>query len=198
MTAEQAPRSRKSPKRDLLLDAAFRLFYLSGYHAVGIDTILAEAGVAKMTLYNHFKSKDDLIVCALERRADEINNARSTALAEADNDPIAQLSALFDAYAAWFRSEGFNGCAFIRAISEYPDPASKVNQAVRLQKQVLIDLLEDLAQSLNAAEPNKLALQIYLLAEGSILRAHTFKDPDAAQTAKEAAIELARAAKRSA
>ncbi len=198
MTAEPATRSRKSPKRDLLLDAAFRLFYLSGYHAVGIDTILAEAGVAKMTLYNHFKSKDDLIVGALERRAEEIQDARSAALADAGDDPMVQLSTLFDAYGAWFRSEDFNGCAFIRAISEYPDQASKVNQAVRQQKQVLIDLLEKLTQKLNAAEPSKLAQQIYLLAEGSILRAHTFKDPDAAQTAKEAALELAQSAKRSA
>lgn len=194
-TAKPSP-SRKSPKRELLLDAAFRLFYLSGYHAVGIDTILAEAGVAKMTLYNHFKSKDDLIVAALDRRGREIQSARSKTLTGAGNDPIAQLSALFDAYEAWFRSPDFNGCAFIRAVSEYPDQASQVNLAVRRQKQVLIDRLEELTASLNAAEPSKLAHQIYLLAEGAIVRAHTFKDPEAARYAKDAAIELAKAASR--
>ena len=55
-----------SPKRDHLVDTAAALFQRDGFHATGIDTILAEAGVAKMTLYNHFKSKDELIVAALE------------------------------------------------------------------------------------------------------------------------------------
>ncbi len=188
--------SRKSPKRDQLLDAAFRLFYLSGFHAVGIDTILAEAGVAKMTLYNHFKSKDELIVAALERRAEEILAHRSAALEAAGNDPISQIEALFNAYENWFRTPDFNGCAFIRAISEYPDQASPVNQAVRRQKQILIDRIEAITTELRAPDPETLAQQIYLLAEGAILRAHTFKDPAAAQKAKAAAIELIEAARR--
>jgi AcrR family transcriptional regulator len=57
-----------TPKRDLLMDTAADLFYRDGYHAVGIDRILAEAGLAKMTLYHHFASKDELIVAVLERR----------------------------------------------------------------------------------------------------------------------------------
>ncbi|MDQ8182122.1 TetR/AcrR family transcriptional regulator [Pelagicoccus sp. SDUM812005] len=196
MSSTSAARSRKSPKRDLLLETAFRLFYLSGYHAVGIDTILAEAGVAKMTLYNHFKSKDELIVAALQRRADEILSAREATLSAASDDPLDQLSALFDAYEGWFKTPDFNGCAFIRAIAEYPDQASPVNQAVRQQKQILIDQLESLARKLPTDDPKSLATQIYLLAEGAIIRAHTFRDPAAAQLAKEGALALAKAARR--
>lgn len=191
------PNPRKSPKRDQLLDAAFELFYLSGFHAVGIDTILSEAGVAKMTLYNHFKSKDELIVAALERRAEQIVNQRNATLEEAGEDPYSQLEALFDAYETWFRSSDFNGCAFIRAVSEYTDSGSIVNQAVRRQKQILIDRLEEIAVELGAISPSVLAEQIYLLAEGAIIRAHTFDDPTAARKAKAAALTLAKASQTS-
>lgn len=192
MPASKQTRNRKSPKRDLLLDTAFRLFYLSGYHAVGIDTILAESGLAKMTLYHHFKSKDDLIVAALERRAAEIHEARSSTLTAAGDEPLARLSALFDAYETWFRSPDFNGCAFIRAIAEYPDESSKVNQAVKRQKQALVDALQVLAADFEVEDPASFALQLYLLAEGAIVRAHTFNDPQAATHAKAAALALVR------
>ena len=61
-----------SPKRDRLMATAWRLFYRDGYRAVGIDTLLAEAEVAKMTLYNHFDSKEALIVAVLEKRSAEL------------------------------------------------------------------------------------------------------------------------------
>lgn len=191
MTKPKSPTTRKSPKRDLLLDTAFRLFYESGYRAVGIDTILAEAGVAKMTLYNHFKSKDDLIVAALNRRASEIEEARETLLSQAGPAPLDKLTALFDGYDAWFRSGHFNGCAFIRAVAEYPDQDSKVNQAVRRQKQVLLDLLDQISKNLDTPDPAALTQQIFLLIEGAIVRSHTFNDPTAAQPAKAAALSLA-------
>ena len=76
MAVSTRPKRVSTPKRDHLLETAFRLFYRDGYHAVGIDTILAEAGLAKMTLYHHFKSKEELIVAALERRGEQIRVAR--------------------------------------------------------------------------------------------------------------------------
>ncbi|MBK1876708.1 TetR/AcrR family transcriptional regulator [Pelagicoccus mobilis] len=183
--------ARKSPKRELLLDTAFKLFYERGFHAVGIDTILAESGVAKMTLYNHFKSKDELIVAALEKRAAEILDHRTATIQEAGDAPLAKIAAIFDAYHQWFHSEGFNGCAFIRAIGEYPDETSPINQSVKRQKQILIDTFAQIATELKAKSPQLLAQQLYLLAEGAIIRAHTFQDPDSALAAKQAALDLA-------
>src|SRR5690242_19346682 len=108
MPATTPPAARAStPKRDHLLDTAFRLFYRDGYHAVGIDTILAEAKLAKMTLYHHFKSKEELIVAALERRGEQIRAHRDAALAKAGSSPRKRLLALFDSYASWFAAPDF-------------------------------------------------------------------------------------------
>lgn len=193
MSESQPVQRRRSPKRELLLDTAFRLFYEGGYHAVGIDKILAESGLAKMTLYHHFKSKDELIAAALDRRALQIRDLRSGALAAAGPEPLAKLSAIFDAYGHWFETPDFRGCAFIRAIGEYPDEDSPIKQLVKTEKQVLIDTFAAIAADLPAADPQALAQQLYLLAEGSIVRAHTFKDSSAAKTAKTAALALAQA-----
>src|SRR5512138_755897 len=110
-----------TPKRDRLLDVANRLFYRQGYHATGIDTILAEAELAKMTLYHHFASKEELIVAALARRSQAIGAALAAAMQAAGSSPRKRLQALFDWHAAWFADRQFNGCAFMRAVGEYPD-----------------------------------------------------------------------------
>jgi AcrR family transcriptional regulator len=184
-----------TPKRDHLLDTAFRLFYRDGYHAVGIDTILAEAKLAKMTLYHHFASKEELIVAALDRRSDEIQEAVQAALAKAGSSPRKRLAALFDHYEAWFSAKDFNGCAFIRAVAEYPQVDSPVHQAVVRRKQRSIQLLREILADYGVTGPDVLAEQIYLLIEGAVVSAHTFGDPAAANRARSAALTLVKAAR---
>ena len=179
-----------TPKRDLLLDTAFRLFYRDGFHAVGIDTILAEAGLAKMTLYHHFSSKDDLIVAALERRSAQVRERQASVMERSGPGARERLAALLDSYADWFRTADFNGCAFIRAVAEYPDEASPVHQAVVRHKQALIDTLTGLLSELGARDATVLARKIYLILEGAIVCAHTFGDPKAAGDASAAALTL--------
>ncbi|MCH6257007.1 TetR/AcrR family transcriptional regulator [Puniceicoccaceae bacterium K14] len=197
MSESSQAKPRSSPKRELLLDTAFRLFYAHGYHAVGIDTILAEAGVAKMTLYNHFKSKDELIVAALERRSSEISDDKLKALAKVSSEPLSQIEALFDWMDVWFRMPDFNGCAFLKAIAEYTDDDSPINQTVKKHKAASIASLIDLCQELDVPDPKNLAQQIFLLLEGSIIQAHTFGNADAAKLGKNAATTLIQAAKAS-
>ncbi|MCC5023121.1 MAG: TetR/AcrR family transcriptional regulator [Candidatus Synoicihabitans palmerolidicus] len=153
-------------KRDHLVETAFSLFYREGYHAVGIDKILRTAGLAKMTLYHHFKSKEELIVAALERRGVEIRELRQRNLASAGSSPRQQLLALFAAYEAWFNSPDFNGCAFIRAIGEFPAATSPVHQTATAEKQILIQTLESLLTELKVKRPDRVSLHIYLLIEG--------------------------------
>lgn len=194
MTKPVSAKRRASPKRDLLLDTAYRLFYAHGYHAVGIDTILAEAGVAKMTLYNHFKSKDDLIVAALERRAEEISAIKQAAVTNSALSPQEKIEALFDSLEKWFHAPDFNGCAFLKAIAEYTNDDSAINQMVKRIKGGSIELTESLCQEIGVNDPKTLANQIFLLMEGSIIQAHTFGNPEAARYGKEAAIALIQAA----
>lgn len=190
MPASPSTPRATTPKRDHLLETAFRLFYRDGYHAVGIDTILAEAKLAKMTLYHHFKSKEELIVAALERRGEQIRAAREAALAQAGSSPRKRFLTLFDGYAAWFRAPDFNGCAFIRAVAEYPEEDSPVHRAVVREKEKLIVTLEGLLAELGVGSPRVLARQIHLLLEGAIVSAHTFGDPSAALAARDAALAL--------
>jgi len=183
-----------TPKRDLLLDTAYRLFYRDGYHAVGIDTILAEAGLAKMTLYHHFSSKEELIVAALERRGQEIAGGIVTAVEAAGSSPRKRLLALFDWYERWFKSRDFNGCGFIRAAGEYPELASPVHQVVTRRKQASRDMLEQVLTDLGVSSPKNLAGQIQLLLEGAIVTAHISGNPDTILLARDAALALVKAA----
>src|SRR5258708_37367970 len=117
MPDQPKPRSDSTPKRDHLIATAFRLFYRDGYRAVGIDTILAEAKLAKMTLYHHFASKEALIVAVLEQRSSLINEKVQTLLAEAGPSPMKRFLAYFDRYDAFVSHKEFNGCPFIRSVA---------------------------------------------------------------------------------
>jgi AcrR family transcriptional regulator len=183
-----------SAKRTELLKAAWRLFYRDGYHAVGIDTVLAEAGVAKMTLYKHFPSKEELIAAVLERRSKELEALFETAIADAGRSATKRLLAIFVMMGAWFRMKDFNGCAFIKAVAEYPDPKSKPHQVAAAHKTMLLTRLTALAEALPAKNPEALAQTLMFLGEGAIVTAHMYERPEAAEEAAEAAKVLIAAA----
>ena len=84
-------------RRDHLVDTALEMFCRDGFHATGIDKILAHAGVAKMTLYNHFRSKDELILAALRRRDEKFRNWFMRAVERLGKTPRNRLLAIFDA-----------------------------------------------------------------------------------------------------
>ncbi|HRE81546.1 MAG TPA: TetR/AcrR family transcriptional regulator [Opitutaceae bacterium] len=169
------------------MDTAWRLFYRDGYHAVGIDTVLAAAGVAKMTLYKHFKSKEDLIAAVLERRSEELIGAYERAITAAGGSATKRLLTLFDVLDAWFRQRDFNGCAFIKAVAEYPDPHAKPHLVSTAHKAAFLRRLTELAKELPARSPAALAQALMLLAEGAIVTAHVSGHKDAARVASVAA-----------
>ena len=118
VTAPPAIRSPAGPARDKILATAFRLFYAQGFRAAGIDTIIAESGVAKATFYKYFPAKDDLILAYLEK-VDGVWTGQLHAAADAaGQDPAAQLVGLFDALTTACRRDGYRGCAFINAAAE--------------------------------------------------------------------------------
>jgi len=189
------PRGDSTPKREHLLATAFRLFYRDGYHAVGIDTILAEAKLAKMTLYHHFASKEELIVAVLEQRSALASEQVQALLKAAGPSPRKRLLAYFNRYDVWFSSKEFNGCPFIRAVAEYPEIHSPVHQAVIRHKQRSFATLQELLAGFDLAEPEPVATQISLLIDGAIVRAHIFGNPSALAHARNAALALVKAAK---
>lgn len=189
-TPGSPPPAPPSPKRDHLLATATRLFYREGYRATGIDTLLAEAGVAKMTLYHHFASKEDLIVAVLEQRSQGLTASTRTAMAAAGRSPARQLAAVFDALKQWFASDDFKGCAFIRALSEYPDPAHPIHRTAWQHKRAMNALLRDLVASAGVKDPGRLADTLSLLVDGAIVAAHATGTATPADAARGAALDL--------
>ncbi|MCT0199581.1 TetR/AcrR family transcriptional regulator [Synechococcus sp. CS-1325] len=179
-----------SAKRDVLLRTAGELFARQGYRAVGIDTVLAAAGVAKMTLYKHFRSKEELIAAVLEQRGEEIAAALSERIAAAPatpSNPGAPILAVFDWLADAVRSPEFHGCLFIKAASEYPDPQDLPRQAAEAFKVSCGTLLEALCRDLPATDPQALARQLQLLMEGVLVLAFLQRNSQAANDARLAA-----------
>ena len=176
-----------SKKRNHLVDTALRLFAQDGFHATGIDTILAEAGVAKMTLYNHFKSKDELIVAALARYNDKaIAQMRATA-EEATGNAEDKVLAIFDGFEDWFASPDFNGCLFINATAEYGDCDNPIHKECARHKRAVFDLYLSLARDAGVDDPRSTAQQLLLLREGAIVVAHVLDAPIAARQARRGA-----------
>lgn len=184
-----APAS-SSPKRDHLMATAWRLFYRDGLRAVGIDTILAEAGVAKMTLYNHFSSKEELIIAILEKRDVEFRASLMAQVDAAGPDPKQRLLAVFDWLEAWFGSEHFKGCVFIRAVSEYPDPTHPIHQTAWRHKVAVKAALTDLCAAAGAKDAATLAESLSLLIDGAIVTAHATQSTAPARSAAATASAL--------
>ncbi|MEA5391027.1 TetR/AcrR family transcriptional regulator [Cyanobium gracile UHCC 0139] len=182
--------ARSSAKRDALLDTAEGLFARHGYRAVGIDTVLAAAGVAKMTLYKHFRSKEELIAAVLERRGNTIAGGLAERIAAAPDDPGARLLAVFEWLEQAVRSPQFHGCLFIKAASEYPAAEDLPRQAAEAFKGECRELLEGLSRDLAVADPEGLARQLQLLFEGALVVAFLQRTPLAAADARRAAEAL--------
>ena len=177
----------ESAARRRIVETADRLFSAHGLRAVGIDRVIAEAGVAKMTLYHHFPTKDDLIVAALEHR-----DAAVMAYFRAAVEPVppaGRLDALFDALKTWFASPDFRGCAFANAIAALADPAHPGHGYARDHKRrfrALIDPVVTAAGGSAAA-----AEGTYLLIEGAVTAALLTGSAASADAARYAAKALA-------
>jgi len=182
MTAADTPH----PARDRLLGTAFRLFYAHGPRGVGIDTVIAESGVAKATLYKHFPRKDDLVLAYLDKVDQAWFGQLRAAARAAGDDPREQLVGMFDALVSACRREGFHGCAFINAAAE-TNAGSEIHARTVEHKAVVRAWVVDLAQRAGARDPQMLARQITLLVDGGLAAGVLDADPAAAEAAKHAA-----------
>lgn len=181
MTAKTSARTR-------ILDAASARFYARGLAATGIDVIIADAGVAKMSLYNNFASKADLVAAHLERRHEEFleRHRRRVDALPSDAGPHARALAVFDAYLDGADGE-FRGCGLLNAAGELPtgDPG---REAVARHKAVVEQMLRE------AVTDEGLAEHLSLLLEGAMVRAGLEGDPDRLRRAREMAAHLLEAA----
>jgi AcrR family transcriptional regulator len=172
--------SAKVAMEQRILETADRLFYQQGIRVVGVDTVAAEIGISKRTLYNYFPSKDDLIVAYLSRRLRPIEVSD-------DDPPAEQILGDFDRLEKAMRSDGYRGCPFMNAVAELADPTHAAHKIAVAHKEKRRTLFRTLLKKLHAPDPDKLATQLMILGEGAVAQALVHGDPKMARAAREAA-----------
>ena len=172
--------------RERILYAAIDLFYEHGFHEVGVDRVIDAAGVTKTTFYNHFESRDHLILEALETR-----DAWETALVErrmrelAGYDPRALLLAYFDVLDEWFSHPEYQGCLFVLASAEYPSPKHPVHRRAAQSFAAAETAMTGLAKAAGARDPTALGRTCAMLVQGALTRRLVSGDNGAARAARE-------------
>ena len=181
---------RRRSGRDRILEAAYDLFSRSGVRAVGVDTITAEADVAKMTLYRNFASKNDLALAFLALREQRwtVGWVQDEVLRRACT-PAGQLLAIFEIFSEWFAREDFEGCAFVTSLLEFADRDDPVRRACVLHLATIRAFVCELATAAGVEDPERFAVQWHILMKGSIVAAHE-GDRDAAMAARELGVLL--------
>ncbi len=182
--------SRPATPRERIDQTAYELFSRHGIRAVGVDTICARSGVAKMTLYRHYPSKDDLALAFLRRR--EELWTRSWLQQEVErraHKPAERLLAVFDVFDKWFRRSDFEGCSFIKVLLEHGDRGHPVRKAAEAHIETIRAFLTGLAADAGVRDADAFARRLQMVMMGSIVAAYA-GDRDAAQRAKEVGLLL--------
>jgi AcrR family transcriptional regulator len=179
-----SPRRRRStdkavekPAGERVFAVAADLFYRKGIRAVGVEEIVNQAGVAKISLYRSFKSKDDLIVAYLERRNMEFWQQWEERFAPYSNNPRALLDAIMDYLARRTTQAGYRGCPFINYAIEFPEASHPGHRVVETNKREWRRRLTSIAEALGASKPKLLADGLLLLVEGAYAISQTLGGP---------------------
>jgi len=177
-------------KRDELVQKALRAFYQHGFHATGMDTLVAETGISKTSMYKHFRTKEELILAALRLRDENFRHWLYRRMEALGETPRQQLLAMFDALEEWFGETGYKGCMFIKASSEYQEASHPIHQQSAEHKRLLEQHITELATRAEFADPAVLARQLLLLKEGAIITAHLGHTENPARDARAVAEQL--------
>jgi AcrR family transcriptional regulator len=160
------------PARERILETALRLFYADGVRATGIDRIIAESGVAKMSFYRHFPSKSDLVCAFLEARHERWMAWFTTRVTALSAGNARALPVVANALAEWFEQPDFRGCAFINVMVETVDSDARERVIAARHKDELLARLVALAERDGLRDPRLSGRLALLIMEGAIVRAH--------------------------
>lgn len=188
--------SPASDKRQHVVETAYALFKRAGFHATGIDRIIAEAEVAKMTMYRHFPSKDELIVEVLDYRARRFDGQLDR-LAQEGTTPEQKIEKIFDWHERWFRSPDFHGCLFAHALAEFGDSEHPVFKAAARQKNGLKRRMQSILEEvMPRGGAGSVAAALLMLIEGATLLAQMGQADTAIRDARKAALGIIAASRR--
>ena len=158
--------------RERILDTAYDLFSHHGIRAVGVDRIIATSGVAKMSLYRHFHSKEALVLAFLQEREKRwtMEWLHAEASSRAD-DGAGRLLAIFDVFDEWFRQADFEGCSFINVLLEFGELEHPLRKATTVHLATIRGLVREFAVQAGVSDPEAVAAQWHILMKGSIVAA---------------------------
>ena len=171
--------------RERILFAALDLFHSEGFHAVGLDRILAAVGVTKTTFYNHFESRDALIEEAIKTRdAWDAKAFEQRLRVHGGYKPRDLLLGMFDVLDEWFTHPDYRGCIFLHACAEFPAPTDPINQAAAAHYAVSQETIGEIAEAAGIAEPRAFAQRWSLLLQGALTHRMIANDDHAAKVAR--------------
>lgn len=185
--------SSRTNARERLLSTACNLFYARGLRAVGVDTLIAESGVAKATFYKHFPAKDDLIVAYLDTMDEQWMAAYQSAAEAAGDAPADRLVGAFDAIASARAKRNYRGCPFQNAAGESPS-GSAAHARIAAHKTALRSWVKDIAGEAGVSDADALARGLTVLMDGALAAGVVDKSAQPVTVAKEMATQLVAAA----
>lgn len=197
MDARRAPAEAAADVRERVLSTACALFYRHGVRAVGVDLVVAEAGVAKTSLYRHFRTKDELIGAFLQREDEDFWRVWDEVAARHAGDAAGELAAHLEWIGARVGRQGYRGCPQLNVAAEFSEadhPARKVATAHKLE---LRRRLRAIAEGLGASDPGQLAGQLSVLVNGAFVSGPMLEAGEAGPILRAAALALVAAARAS-
>ena len=163
----------KTPTRQRLVEASIRRFYRDGFRNVGIDQILSDVGISKTAFYNHFESKEDLMLAALEMQNSWLQDTFRTMIRQRGGPTaIGQLHAVLDVVETIIESDDYQGCIFVNVSMEFPLQHEPAHILASKSKQAIEDIVHALAVEADAKDPHALAQELCLIMEGAYVTRH--------------------------
>lgn len=181
--------------RERILEIASRLFYRRGVRAVGVDLVVEEAGVAKTSLYRHFRTKDDLVAAFLAREDQDFWGTWDTVAERHKDSPEAEL----DAHLEWIGERvgrpNYRGCPQINVAAEFPEADHPARKVAAAHKRELRHRLKGIAERLGVGRPDELAGQLALLVNGAFVSSQMLETGEAVPLLRRTAHVLIAAAR---
>lgn len=166
--------------RERILETASDLFYRRGVRAVGVDLVVEKAGVAKTSLYRHFRTKDDLVAAFLKREDRDFWGTWDNVARQNQDDPMAEL----EAHLAWIGERvgrpNYRGCPQINVAAEFPDSDHPARKVAAAHKQEMRRRLKGIVERLGTRRPDQLAGQLALLVNGAFVSSQVLTADEAA------------------
>ncbi|WP_164924501.1 TetR/AcrR family transcriptional regulator [Sinorhizobium fredii] len=181
--------------RERILETASALFYQQGVRAVGVDLVVEKAGVAKTSLYRHFRTKDDLVAAFLEREDKDFWGTWDKVAHRHVDDPKGELDAHLDWIGERVNRPGYRGCPQINVAAEFPETDHPARKVAAAHKAELRRRLHVMAERLGAIRPAELAGQLAVLINGAFVSSQMFDVGEAKPLLQRAASALLQASR---